>query len=129
MLCCAGKQDLEKGQTLKSTLRMQERTTGIKHRAVRWGKSGQPILYRSKLFPAISHSSPSILLDVVGNDGEKSVFFSLYHMTYRYNPTSSWLVNLQSFLADIPPKDNREGEMSSEEPPQDDNSLTRVRLA
>ena len=86
--------------------------------------SAVPIFHRSKLFPAISHKSPSILLDVVGNDREKSIFFSIYHTTHRYNPLSSWLEKLQSFFADLESKEKRKEGL---ETTPADSSLTRVR--
>ena len=102
---------------------MPERAASMKNRVLTSHGSAVPIFYRSKLFPAISLKSPSILLDVVGNEGEKSIFFSVYHMTHRYNPLSSWLVKLQTFLSNVASKeDHEEGTIDAA------GSLTRVRL-
>lgn len=108
---------------------VQERAAGLKRRIVRKeGGSAAPIFYRSKLFPAISHISPSILLDIIGSEGEKSVFFSLYQMTYRYDPCSSWLERLQKLFSDLDFKESRADKQTSAKECGDTTSLTRVRL-
>ncbi|CAB9499302.1 Autophagy-related protein 2 [Seminavis robusta] len=88
---------------------IQDRVRSLKLRATTTPRaSTEPILYRSKIFPAISPSSPSILLDFLrakpACEGvEQSVFFSVYNLTHRFNPDSKWLDNLMKFISAIDP--------------------------
>ena len=93
-----------------------------------WSAYAIPIFYRSKLFPAISHTSPSILLDVFGREGEQSIFFSLYQLTYRCNPLSSWLDTMTNVLAGLASVEKPQVDSSSDRNCDIASSLTRVRL-
>lgn len=104
---------------------VQARALNLKNRTTRKrGASAAPIFYRSKLFPAISHGSPSILLDVTQDQSERSVFISLYHMTYRCDPDSKWIEMLQTFFMGVMQRQKYE----AQDPEYDENqaSLTRV---
>eukprot|EP00538_Stauroneis_constricta_P006062 CAMPEP_0119551746 /NCGR_PEP_ID=MMETSP1352-20130426/4920_1 /TAXON_ID=265584 /ORGANISM="Stauroneis constricta, Strain CCMP1120" /LENGTH=2017 /DNA_ID=CAMNT_0007597859 /DNA_START=85 /DNA_END=6138 /DNA_ORIENTATION=+ len=58
-----------------------------------------PIIYRSQLFTAISHESPSILIDVINNGRQgqtdrMNVHCGIYHMTHRFDVDHEWCTRL-----------------------------------
>lgn len=113
---------------------VQTRAEILKSRATKKGSAVTvPIFFRSKLFPAISHASPSILFDVIqsehgGDHNEMSIHFSLYHMTYRYDPDSKWLERLQKILIDSNLDQTHRDEMPAPRQCDTATSLTRVRF-
>jgi len=67
-----------------------------------------PLIYRSKLMPAISHGSPSFLLDIIDpvDENERSIFVSLYNITHRYKPDSAWMERFVAVFKDLGQKDS-----------------------
>jgi hypothetical protein len=63
-----------------------------------------PIFYRSNLFAPISMQSPSVLLDCLHlsennpDIATKTVYFTLFHVTYRHDYDSRWMNRLCSIL-------------------------------
>ena len=79
-----------------------ERVHTLKVRATaKSNSSAVPIFYRSKIFPAISHGSPSVLFDLIWSESEQSVFLSVYDMTFRYGPDSTWFEGPLKFVAPL----------------------------
>jgi hypothetical protein len=71
------------------------------------GSFATPLLYRSQLFPPISRSHPTILLDIMdglplnetrNRNGKEvshmNVYFTAYDLTYRFNYDSRWVERL-----------------------------------
>jgi autophagy-related protein 2 len=81
----------------------------LKHSLQAFSKvSVVPILFRSKLFTPISQETPSILLDFIdasesnltikNNLRQRRIYFTLYHLTYRYDADSNWIERLSDVL-------------------------------
>lgn len=75
----------------------------LRNRVVRTIDSvANPVLYRSKLFPSISLATPALLVDILATKGslasgleEKSVFVTIYDLTYRFDYDSrTWVERL-----------------------------------
>ncbi|KAL3925125.1 MAG: hypothetical protein SGILL_000613 [Bacillariaceae sp.] len=69
-----------------------------------------PLLFRSHMFTPISQDTPSVLLDIIdmssvpsGEDisKQKSVYLTVYHLTYRYDVDSQWTQCLMNLLSDV----------------------------
>lgn len=97
--------------------------------------SATPIFFRSRLFPAISHASPSFLIDMLRpkdedmKDSEQSVYLSVYNMTYRYDPNSKWVQVIQEFIEVVSPSEKlgpEDTEEGGEPEPENIAALTRV---
>jgi len=65
-------------------------------------KTGSAIFFRSKLSYPLSPKTPSLLIDMIVNrddeDIERSLYLSMYDMTYRYEVESQWLDRLTALL-------------------------------
>lgn len=75
-----------------------------------------PIIFRSQLFTPISQDTPSILLDFTDLSApsknafqQRRVYFTFYHLTFRYNVDSNWVERLSAILP-------RPGEEEKENP-------------
>ena len=107
--------------------------------------SASPICYRSRLFAPISRDSPSILFDFVDQTrkcaahastfGQQKVHLTLYHLTYRYDVTTSCIDRLSAIFArtNAPSanKDNTKPQSNEAAPSaasESQTSLTRVSL-
>jgi hypothetical protein len=109
---------VETCQTQNPLHSVGDRVCFVKERIARKvDSSAVPIFYRSKLLPAISHGSPTFLLDILrptneDNIDEQSVFLSVYNMTHRYDPDSKWIDRLQALVGDL---SSRQSESSLQE--------------
>jgi hypothetical protein len=105
-----------------------DRVNNLKIRTTTTANSSTvPLLYRSKIFPAISHGSPSVLLDLIQSESELSVFISVYNMTFRCPPDFSCFEGLLKFYSPLcsTPDSGAQGEETT---PTDiySSSLTKV---
>ena len=59
------------------------------------------IFFRSKLSLPLSPSTPALIVDIIDNidvEGDRSVYISMYDMTYRHFFESSWVQQIKDLL-------------------------------
>ena len=133
--------DFDSGSNFSIRHGEKNRFVSVRERGFRSLTDASPIFYRSSLFAPISRESPSILFDFVdqsrkslsqrNNIQQKNVYFTLYHLTHRYDVTSNWIDRFSGMISDkvgstsekdVPGKSRMDQAILSNEK----SSLTRV---
>mmetsp|Transcript_14413 Transcript_14413/g.31451 ORF Transcript_14413/g.31451 Transcript_14413/m.31451 type:complete len:2077 (-) Transcript_14413:90-6320(-) len=117
---------------LNSSLQAEERDEVVRSRACVSSKSRlAPIIHRSHLFTPISRQSPAILFDILDlsdsrESPRKSLHFTLYDITHRFDFDSQWIGRLASMAHDLSSRIPKRNVDDQPETVTAESSLTRV---
>ena len=119
------------GGPITSELNSEGRAEAMRNRCRLSQESFTPLLHRSYLFRPISRQSPCFLLDIMDISGDdcfvqKSIHFTLYDVTYRYDYDSKWIDRFNSLLHNLSARLQPKTEEAKEGDDAFTGSLTRV---
>eukprot|EP00934_Nitzschia_sp_Nitz4_P004614 Nitzschia sp. Nitz4//scaffold119_size111653//42238//48064//NITZ4_004188-RA/size111653-augustus-gene-0.212-mRNA-1//1//CDS//3329533830//4604//frame0 len=124
-------QPVQEFQSQLSARVLEQRIAFLKRRQrLPQGSAIVPILYRSQMFQPICDEAPSLIVDLRDQSNTPnagpwetlgSIYFSLYHLSFRYEVEAAWMNRLKSLIPAGSPA-------SSKPPPslQTPSSMTKV---